>query len=203
MPRPIAVNVCISGLTQTEARPHGIFNLSEKLIENGYNSESSRVHLLPWSHDWAGYAERLWLIGQRRNCDLMINVYAYSWGVGFGALNLARELANRGIPIRCLVASDGVYRSPLKSFLWLSMLSRDWTTVSPTIRFPENVEHGYAFHQSKNRPCGHRIYSGDWLIPSTELDRTHQYMDDAPEFHDRCLIEARNTLETIAEMCRW
>jgi hypothetical protein len=38
----IALNVCISGFTQSHGRTHGIYRLSEKLLAEGHNNGTHR-----------------------------------------------------------------------------------------------------------------------------------------------------------------
>ena len=92
---PIKVHQCISGFTQSERRCHGVLKLSEKLHELGFNNRISRVSLRPWNDDWATVAENIWLLGQHHDAEVVVNIYAYSWGGGWGAVQLARELKKR------------------------------------------------------------------------------------------------------------
>lgn len=200
--KTIAFHVCISGFLQDESRPHGVFRLSEQLIRQGHNGQQSRVSLLPWNHNWSSFAERIWLVGQEYDCTPAVNVYAYSWGVGNGAVELAKQLAKRSIGIHCLVSSDGVYRV---SWLpdWMqprSMFSRGWTDLSPTIHLPASIHRVVAFHQTQNRPQGHRLILRGDEIDSTEVFSTdHQYMDDAMLFHDEAINEAAKLQIAISE----
>lgn len=191
--KPIAFHVCISGFLQDESRQHGVFRLSEELIRQGHNCQQSRVSLLPWNHNWSNFAERIWLVGQEYGCVPVVNVYAYSWGVGNGAVTLARELAKRSIGVHCLVSSDGVYRVP-----WLpdwfqprAMFSRDWTELSPWIVLPDSIGRVVAFHQMQNRPQGHRLFLHGKEVDSMEVYSTdHEYMDDITLFRDAAIEEA-------------
>ena len=63
------------------------------------------------------------------------------------------------------------------------------------------MTHVVPFHQTLNRPQGHRIVAGKGfsgvINPSVEVSATHQYMDDADEFHTAA-IKAAERLKEIA-----
>lgn len=190
---PIRVHQCISGFTQDEKRIHGVFKLAEKLHDFGHNNCVSRVSLRPWNSRWSEVAEHIWLLGQHHQTDVIVNVYAYSYGVGWGVAQLCKELQKRGIQVHSVVASDGVFRHPNIFMRWTSLLRRD-LAFSPVIRIPANVVTVVPFHQTLNRPQGHKIvgekdFSGD-IRQSTELPVTHQYMDDAQPFHNAAMDAA-------------
>lgn len=195
----IHIHQCISGFTQTERRCHGVLTLSEMLHRQGFNNHVSRVQLRPWNADWCEVAENIWLLGQHHVAPVFVNIYAYSWGGGWGAVQLARELKKRGIQVYFIVASDAVYRHPLLLMRWTSLLGRSYPW-SPRIRIPSNVSYVRPFHQKQNRPQGHWIvgdpdFSGV-ISESTELDRTHQFMDDSPAWHHAC-VEAAEKLRLV------
>lgn len=184
---------------QTSRRCHGMLKLSETLHARGYNNHVSRVSLRPWNDDWPAVAESIWLLGQHHRATIVVNIYAYSWGGGWGAVRLSRELRNRGISVHYLVLSDAVYRHPARLMWWTSLLGRRYPW-SPKIRIPSNVIHVTPFHQTQNRPQGHQIvgdrdFTGA-IWESTELKCTHAYMDDAAEFH-KAAIDAAEKLRGV------
>lgn len=191
---PLKFHICISGFLQSESRCHGILKLAEAFHAEGLNGDTERVLYRPWNADWSAVAEHLWLLGESRKTDIQINIYSYSWGVGWGAVELSKELLKRGLVVNNLVASDGVYRHPLLLMRWTSLLSRD-ASFSPVIRIPANVLEVHPLHQKQNRPQGHKIVSGRGctavIHDSIECMATHQYMDDSPEFHALSLQIAR------------
>ena len=194
----IHVHQCISGFTQDDQRPHGVLRLSETLHALGYNNHVSRVSLRPWNDSWSHVAEHLWLLGQHHEAEVIVNIYAYSWGVGWGSVQLAKELQRRGIKVHTLVAADGVYRH--KWFTVPSLLKRD-SSFAPTIRIPGNVRFVVPFHQTRNVPQGHRIagaadFSGS-IAKSIELASAHQYIDDDDAFH-LAAIEAAEALRRVS-----
>lgn len=179
----IRIHQCIGGFTQTERRVTGMLRLSETLHREGFNNHVSRVALDRWNADWSSVAENIWLLGQHHEAHVVVNIYAYSWGVGWGAVQLARELKKRSISVHHLVACDGVYRH---RWFRVPSLFRRGRSFAPKIRVPSNVGTVTAFHQTQNIPQGHEIvgdrdFSGI-ILPSRELEATHQYMDDADEF---------------------
>ena len=196
----IFIHQCISGFTQTADRPHGLLKLSEQLHALGFNNRVSRVSLLPWNADWSQVAEHYWLLSQHHNLPVIVNMYAYSWGVGWGAVRLAEELRRRDVHVETIVAADGVFRHPNPLLRWHSLLRSD-LTLSPVIHIPANVTRVIPFHQTLNRPQGHRIVGGEGfsgeIRPSRELHATHQYCDDAHEFHEAAIAAAHRLTEVV------
>ena len=70
---------------------------------------------------------------------------------------------------------------------WRSLIGR------PVIRIPSNVRLVDWFWQRQNKPQGHQLVAESVrtriMIPRL-LKRDHAYMDDASEFHDRCIESA-------------
>lgn len=200
----IALNVCISGFTQGPGQGHGVFRLSEQLMLAGHNRDAHRrVWYLRWNEDWRKWANHVELIAGMHNRDVLVAVHAYSWGAGWGAMEFARYLRRRGIGVPYMVLSDPVYRSRLVSFRWQSLLGRDLPFFDgPTIRVPSNVGEVWSFHQTINRPAGHRLLpeNGTIIHPSVRLLREHGAMDQAPEFHEQAAMVAyRVAAEADAE----
>ena len=193
MSRIIRLHQCISGFTQRGNRIHGVFKLCEALHEAGHNNHVSRVSLRPWNDDWAAAAENAWLLGEHHNAELQVQIYAYSWGGGWGAPEFCRELLDRGVNVRRVILSDPVYRHPNPILRWTSMIQRN-SRLAPVIRFPRNVDQIHSFHQTRNTPQGHLV-EGDkdftgHIVPSVRCDMAHQYMDDAKRFRRLCLDQA-------------
>lgn len=189
----IRIHQCISGFTQDERRPHGVLRLAEKLHALGFNNRVSRVSLRRWNDDWSDVAEYYWLLGQEHQAHVIVNIYAYSWGVGWGAIQLARELQKRSIAVHELVSADGVYRH--RWFRLPSIFGRDTSWLAPRIRVPLNVRIVTPFHQTIDRPQGH-VISGDAgfsgiIRPSVEIAATHQHLDDCSEFHFASIAAAQ------------
>lgn len=186
-------HIGISGFLQSEGKENGILNLTEKLSAAGFNRHAVRVWYRPWNSDWAEVAEHIWNIGQKSDVGIDVNIFAYSWGVGWGSMQLATELGKRGIDVQHLVSCDGVYRHPQFWLRWLSLTKRN-ASLAPVIRVPSNVLEVHPFHQRQNRPQGHELVAtstAQRIHRSIERTRTHQFMDDDAAFHDRCLRVAR------------
>ena len=189
------IHQCISGFTQNMQTLHGVLKLSERMRrpESGIvDCCSRRLYYNRWNDDWSKIAEHYWNISDIYLEPLTICVYAYSWGAGWGAMQLAKHLDKAGMKIRVMVLSDPVYRHPLLSLRWLSLLKRD-SSFAPIIKVPKNVKEIFHFYQRLNVPAGHKLsVTGETLLrPGMELHRIHQKMDDAWEFHGLSISVAK------------
>ena len=173
-------HIPISGFTQSINRANGFDKLWLKLRSHS----SSLVSLMspqPWNADFSAIAE--WIHRMRpeeRTPD--IRVYAYSWGCGHGFVKLADELWKRGLKIDYAVLCDPVYHSWWRP--WRAMI------FSPEIRIPKSVSRIDWFYQRQNHPQATTLKATSDLTIITEgveLNYEHEYMDDAPEFHAKCL----------------
>ncbi|MEP3478014.1 MAG: hypothetical protein ABJZ55_02090 [Fuerstiella sp.] len=196
---PVRVHLCISGFTQTEQTPNGVFRLYSELCRLGFNNGVSRVLLYRWNSKWAEVAEFLWLLGQEEgngDCRVEINIYAYSWGMGWGAIQLVNELRRRGITVNIIVSADGVYRH---KWFKLPAMARRNAWWAPTIKIPPRVREVTPFHQRQNVPQGHVIKRGKgcsaMIHESRELESDHQYIDDSDDFHLACIHASRRLME--------
>ncbi len=176
-------DIVISGFLQSEGKATGMVALWQLLRENA--GPSRCVILKSWNDSWSDLAERIRRVGPKRS-EPTVCIYAYSWGAGHGAITLAKELRTRGIRVAHMVLCDPVYRSWLISFRWLAMLK------SPNITIPDNVNRVSWFRQKKNRPAGHDLHpeNGTQIEAAVWLPLIHQDMDDAPEFHAKCICVA-------------
>jgi len=176
-------HVPISGFTQSLERMSGIETLWLKLRQFS-QPDISVLSPLQWKSDWRNLAEFMWRTSSPD--DIRVRVYAYSWGCGHGFVRLAKELRKRGIPIDNAVLSDPVYHS------WV----RPWRAVifSPAIKIPDNVRRVDWFFQRQNRPQATTLMAQNpektIIAKPRELQRTHEYMDDAVEFHEAALSVA-------------
>lgn len=172
--------ICIGGFTQGIGRRTGIFRLWMKLLK--LRSPHVSVELYEYNHPWNAVAEQIFLASEDWD-NTRIVVAAYSFGGGFGFLQLARELAERGLEIDTGILSDAVYRSRFILGKWLAFV--DW----PVIRVPPNVKIVHWFYQRMNRPRGHRVVAvneqSTKIDPpeGTQLSAIHQFLDDSPVFH--------------------
>lgn len=174
-------DIVISGFLQDEGKPTGMVALWQLLRENA--SPTRCVILKSWNDSWSDLAERMRRVGPIGGPTIC--VYAYSWGAGHGAITLARELRTRGLRVAHMVLCDPVYRSRFLSFRWLAM------SKAPNITIPGNVNRVDWFRQHENLPAGHDLHpenpKATKIGPAVWLERTHQKMDDAPEFHAECI----------------
>mgnify|MGYP006969379189 FL=1 len=173
-------HIPICGFTQSLDRVSGIERLWSKLRSH----VSHDVSLIPpqrWKSDWKSIAEFIWRLRPESGVP-DVRIYAYSWGCGHGFVSLSKELRKRGIPVRFAVLCDPVYHSWVRP--WRAML------FSPAIKIPDNVREVYWFRQNQNKPMATDLKAtGDTIIHDPVwLPRDHQYMDDAAEFHNRCVL---------------
>lgn len=184
-----AWHIVIGGFLQTEGRPTGMVRLWMRL-HSLFSSPSSVVLLRSWNDNWSDLAELIWRANRSGQPDRhTVNIYAYSWGAGYGAMELARQLNRRGLRVHTMVLSDPVYRSPLLSFRWLALLQ--WSTI----RVPANVFAVHWFRQNISLPAGHDLKADSpatWLSDPKWVEVDHQYMDDWRPFHNECERVAAN-----------
>lgn len=186
-PLPItAWHLVIGGFRQHSERTNGMVRLWRRL--NQKSSPATRVEFHTWNDKWSRVAETIWNLQGDGTYPPVIRIYAFSWGAGWGAMRLAKELGKRGLRVKWMVLSDPVYRA---SFF----LSRCFALSSfARITVPGNVANVSWFRQRMNRPMGHDLVRDPgavefWKTRINEpvvLKRTHVYMDDAPEFHAEC-----------------
>lgn len=200
--KAIAYHICISGFKQHIGQPHGVDKIKEKLVNDCYFCNGhSRVYLYRWNSNWNHIAEDLWLVQQRYEVPLLIGVYAYSWGAGWGALELARVLQKFGVSIYKMVLCDPIYRHPRLTLRWLSLLRRRHLFFGPPlIRVPKNVKEVFSLRQEVDRPQGHHlIYESDDTKRHRPvlLNVCHGKADNHKKFHDLVLSVASDIRERI------
>jgi len=190
----IYLHVCISGFRQRQGHWNGALTIRESLICNGHSlGIQSRVEYYTWDTPWCDVAEYAAALQRkyREDDNLVVLVYAYSWGAGWGAMRLAKKLGARGINIRVMVLCEPIYRHPNPLMRWRAMSTVDLPFLpQPTIRAPDNVDEIWWFVQRQNRPSGHRILaqSSETVIHEpVELHAEHQHMHQQKEWHDKCL----------------
>lgn len=185
--QPITQNiVLITGFRQRHGRATTGLDALWHRIHSEIAGPASVVWLRSWDDDFRALAAQV-----NRNCmgfAVEVKVAAYSWGVGHGAVTLARELDHYGIAIETLFSIDGVYRH------WLpvrSLFSR-WNPLAPRIVIPHNVRETIYWRQTKSRPMGHELIAevpgkqiirpatGDGICPGYR----HQTIDNNPVIHD-------------------
>ena len=175
-------HIIISGFTQTEARLHGCQRLWLKLMELA--NPQTCVIQPPWNHDWSALASR---IENTSAPDVRITVYGYSWGCGNGVVNLAKELKSRALSINHAVLSDPVVYSS-----WPTWTAKFLTVfLRKSIDIPSNIKKVDWFRQTNGIPYGCDLVaakaSNTKIEPPTVLDLPHEAMDDAPQWHAKCI----------------
>ena len=178
-------HIVISGFTQAKDRPHGMLRLWQQLCQ--HRDYKTAVELMPWKSDWEELAECMFLCSPS-DAKTKIGIYSYSYGTGWGAMQLCKALDKRGMSVDALVSADGVFRHKYAFGAWRALVpwSRIWV--------PGNVRHVSWFRQKENLPAGHTLLAMDprktYIEKPTWIRATHQYLDDSQAFHDECLRTA-------------
>jgi pimeloyl-ACP methyl ester carboxylesterase len=120
---------------------------------------------------------------------LDVRIVAYSWGVGYGAMQLARLLRGEGVRVRNLVSCDGVWHS--RWMPWRAVLSPLFG--EPEIVVPANVQRVDCLMQKNTLPRGHVLRAdvpeltviadhGDLAgVTHTDIDNAEQFLTLALE----------------------
>lgn len=174
--------VCIGGNLQARFGQTGIARIYLQLRQR-FESQDCCTSLHPWNENWKRLVEHFIATGPQAPEELDVCIVGYSWGIGHGAVKLARRLLGEGVHVRRLVSCDGVYRNPW--MLWRSLASPVLGT--PTIEIPANVKRVDFVRQKTNIPMGHPIAA---VIPAATklIDHgflfgwRHQDADNSKEF---------------------
>jgi len=175
-------HVPIMGFTQDQSRESGMEKLWRRLRRTLPLETQCLVHPQTWDADFESLAEFFWRNGTSAT---VVNIYAYSWGCGHGFVKLAKALQARGIQVPEAVLCDPVYHS-----WWRPWRGIFHASLNPPIVAPANVWKVHSFYQRLNTPQGTRIVMKNKVGQQSEpvlLEYTHQYMDDAKEFHRKVL----------------
>jgi len=208
MPRAIANWIqLIPGYMQTLGdAQQGVPALWHKL----YASHRVRacVQMHPWNTNWSDVAEQIFRCS-RNGQPPRIMLVAYSWGVGFGAVNFLRELRRRNLHVEAAIFSDGVYHLGGQFFHRIgcsqvsAYLTRPWGR--PNIRIPQNITEVHWFTQNRKNfelndrmtwLRGHELVwdkdpttnnqTGMPLPNKTVVDGVlHRHMDELDSFNDK------------------
>lgn len=152
-----------------------------------------RITCHPWNDDWSGLAAIIERELSESLHEAPVDIVAYSWGCGHGAMTLARQLKGRGIRVRVIVSCDGVARPWLARWraVWSPLLSRIFG--EPRISVPANVDRVVFLRQRTNRPFGHEfaVENGTVLDDRGFLGKgwTHQDADNSLEFFNLAMKE--------------
>lgn len=176
-------HLCIGGFRQHEGELTGLHRLWLKL--RALASPSTVVTLREWDADWAELAELIWL-SSINGQGPTINVYAYSWGAGYGFVELAKALRARGLWVHAACLCDPVYRSRLLVMRWLALIPNMEIVV------PSNVQSVHWTRQRVGRPMGHDLVAesrNTYIAQPVICECDHRHMDEHPAFH-RLALEA-------------
>lgn len=189
-----AHHLVISGNWQHRGRLAGCDCALTKL--DVYRRPGVRVESLVWDADWRSEAS---FIARHAppDADPLVCLYPYSWGFGWGAIQLARQLDRLHIPVYGMKVCDGVYRH---SYRW-----GNWRALVPgsVVRLPGNVRRGSVelFVQRGSVLRGHRVVDADGdEIPANVIDyidvpcggwslhapATHYNLDESHIWHQAC-----------------
>ena len=186
-----AWHIVICGFTQGIGRRTGSHTLWMALNQSLSDAKTA-VLLYPWHSRWSDVAEMV-AVSSDTAGPPKICVYAYSWGAGYGFVQLAKQLRRRGLSIDQAVLCDPVYKSPLWSLAWLSLVHQ-WLGLA--IHVPANVRHVQHFFQRRNVPRGAALVARSPLThidEGAELDRNHGWMSEAAEYQSLCKRVARES----------
>ncbi len=161
----------IPGFTQTRGTRTRLIDLWATM-HAAKSSNTTTVQLQPWRSDWKSEAE---FISRLSVEHPRILVVAYSWGAGYGFIQLADQLARRGIEVAKAWLLDPVYRHPYLLGQWRAFMPRIPIVV------PENVRRVTWWRQDQSWPMGHELRAES---PRTRIDEPryvrvdHVHMDD-------------------------
>lgn len=182
----------IPGFTQTRGTRTRLIDLWADFHAE-YAGPSAVVQLQPWCSDWASEAE---FIARSSRTYPRIFVVAYSWGAGYGFVQLAKHLADRGLDVLRAWLIDPVYRHRY----WLGQ----WRAFVPSvpITVPANVKRVSWWRQDKSYPKGHDLRAAAQSTHVEDphwLNVGHVHMDDhRPTLN---LIASQLRRELKCEVC--
>ncbi len=174
--------VPIMGFSKSTRRVTGIERLWRAVRETS-GPDAWIIHPQRWNLDSRDLAA---LIARNAHPSARIVIVGHSWGIGWGAMRLARALGRFGMEITDIVSADGVYRSPLlPGWLPLNPLSLGWRLLRPRIPVPHNVRRIHAFVQHLSLPRGHGFRVGTGTTVTVRLvDAPHGRVDELEAFRE-------------------
>jgi hypothetical protein len=194
--------ICGAGFGQNEGQwDQGIPALC-RLLHEKHAGPELRVEFMRWDEDWAAKAD--WIFGAAAGAIARILTINYSWSVGNGYRNLARQLQMRGQWIEHAIFADGVYHwggnwmHKIGAAQLLACVPRPWGR--PEIPIPRSVGTVDWFVQSPKSfrwgdyntwLRGHRIVWDDdhGDVPGrVDVDNVlHHWMDDGEQFQQHAI----------------
>lgn len=182
-----------SGFLQHKGSPGsgcvGIF----QALHKEFQGTPTLVQLEAWDDDADHSAEFIYRLATKDRPP-RVCLIGYSWGVGFGLVQLAKALEERGIEVQEAVCCDGVYHGLCR---WRAFLHRTiFRQFSITI--PANVRNVSWLRQEVDRPCGHDLKAAGLytrIHPPRILGVGHCDIDNAPEFLEMAADAARRVVQ--------
>ena len=139
------------------------------------------VQLRPWNSDWNAEAEFISRLSDDRPRVVTIG---YSWGAGWGVVQLAKQLAKRGLGIKRACLIDPVYRHQYALGNWRAFIP--WVPIT----IPRNVQRVTWWRQRQSWPMGHNLrakHTGRTIIePPGLIQADHAHMDDQESVIKQC-----------------
>ncbi len=192
----------ISGATQNRQQSTGLQGLW-LASQAGAKKGVCFFPVLPWNYDWYTLARFVQINSQKTKegweggkipFTLKINIYAYSWGAGWGAVQLAQYLQSTAqYDVQNMVLADPVYCSTNPFLRWNSLFCSRFSLTrkfAPRIQIPSNTKNVYWSRQYNNWPRAHSLYSlpgsiTDIHSPFLEKSLIHSKMDDSDWFQKK------------------
>tara|TARA_B100000749_G_scaffold280852_1_gene279289 strand:+ start:4358 stop:4954 length:597 start_codon:yes stop_codon:yes gene_type:complete len=184
-----------TGFLQTQGTPTRLVSLWQELHAK-YSAADSVVRLCSWNNSWSDEAEFVFRLSPGGRPSV-VQVFAYSWGAGWGAMEFARQLRIRGINVSLMVLVDPVYRHTYRTGNWRSYVPNiigQWRVLSSwsKIVIPDNVRGDvHWFRQQISWPAGHDLVAEDarWtrIYDPITLKVNHTHMDDQKVVVDKCM----------------
>lgn len=198
-PPPILrVVVPIMGFTQRAGTSPGLVRLWRRMLARA----APDTLVLPpstWDRDMRDLADLIAAVAPLAR----IGVAAYSWGAGWGFVQLAKALGKRGLTIQDAVLCDPVHRNPLMPWRAVFAPISSWFLGAPRITVPPNVREVHWFRQRMDLPAGHDVVAAKFGAPdlwraghdgtlvqdAIELRCGHSWADDHEDFHALALAK--------------
>lgn len=180
--------ICITGFRQHEYEMTGLERIWMALRTN--ENPETRVSIVEWDTNWKYFARHILRTGPKDITEFDVRVIAYSWGCGYGFLELAELLGYEGVKITKAALCDPVYYSR-NGAIWRAVASPVLNRIvgPPKVVLPYNVEYCEYVRQRNSLPSGHEVVTKK--NSSTKVkdmgwldDYDHISIDNSSEFWD-------------------
>lgn len=172
--------IFILGYTQSKATPIGLTQLHYEIdifSRNDPDFNRTRIDIYPYRSDWRAIAVWIWRHSIK---EPIIDVFAYSWGAGYGFKKFSKELQKHNLKINQAVLLDPVKYKYLPGLAQLVAF-----TPWQYIRLRTNIKYVQVLRQRNSFLKGHPVL----VQPPTKFfehafdkTRTHNEMDESPLF---------------------